>query len=388
MSLDRWIADRMDVIPPSGTINMFEKALSYERAGHKVIHLEVGEPDFDTPEHVKEEAKRAIDSGFTHYTSSRGVLELREAISKDLKRRNVDYDPEKEILVTPGAKHAILCALLSTLNPGDNVLVLTPAWPTYFVMIRMAGATPVEVPTTGNYSLDEDALRKSISSKTKMIIINSPNNPTGGVLEEKEMRLIADIAIEHDLLVLSDEIYDCLTYDNFTQVSMASFKEMKERTILINGFSKAYAMTGWRLGYLAAPEKIVSCALRIQQNSTTCPASFVQKAGVAALNGPQDSLEKMRLEYDKRRRSLVKALNEIDGVECPMPRGAFYVFPDVSKFGKPSKELCELILEKGKVCTTPGAVFKKEGHLRISYANSIENLLEGVERIKRILESL
>jgi len=386
--MNKWISDRMNVIPPSGTINMFEKALAFEKSGHKVIHLEVGEPDFDTPEHVKKAAYDAINSGFTHYTSSRGILELREAISEDLGKRGAYYNPETEILVTPGAKHAILCGILATLNLGDEVLIPTPAWPTYFVMVKMAGATPIEVPTVDNYSLDEDELKKRISDKTKMIIINSPNNPTGGVFEKKEMEKVADIAIENDLLVLSDEIYDALTYDGFAQTCMSSINDMKERTILINGFSKAFAMTGWRLGYIAAPEEIISAAVRLQQNSTTCAPSFVQKAGVAALKGPKDELEKMRSEYDKRRKALVKALNEIDGVKCSLPKGAFYVFPDVSEFNIPTKKLTEKILEEGKVCTTPGTVFKKEGHIRISYANSLENILEGVRRIESVLKNL
>lgn len=378
----------MDVIPPSGTLGMFEKASALERSGKKIIHLDVGEPDFTTPKNIREAATTALDEGFTHYTSSYGLLELREAIAEDLRTKGVDVDPGREIIVTPGGKHAILCAILSTVNPGDEVLILTPAWPTYFVITRIAGAIPVGVSTSETYSLDKEALKESLSDKTKLIVINSPNNPSGGILTEEEMSVVADLANEKDLLVLSDEMYDRFVYDDMKQISMGSFSNLMSRTILINGFSKTYAMTGWRLGYAAAPREVIDNMLRIQQNSTTCPTSFAQKAAVASFRDPQDSLRRMIDEYDRRRRAAVRALNNIEGISCPMPKGAFYVFPDFSSFGLDSKTLTMRFLEEAGVSTIPGSVFAWEGNIRISYSTSLKNIVEGIKRIEELLEKI
>lgn len=378
-----WIAERMKRIKPSGTMSMAEKARRMEKGGRKIYHLDIGEPDFDTPEHIKEAAFEAMRRGFTHYTSSRGIMELREAISDDLKRRGVEADPEKEIIVTPGAKHAIYCACLATLNPGDEVLVLAPTWPTHFQCVEIAEARPIEVPCGETYSLDEEALKERLTPNSRMILVCSPNNPTGGVLTIEEIRVIADLARDHDLLVLSDEIYDRIVYDSLEIRSIASLEGMKERTIVINGFSKTYAMTGWRLGYAYANKDIIEAMDRIQQSTTTCPASFVQKAGVAALKGPQDFVEEMIKEYDRRRRFIVDELNKIPGVSCVMPKGAFYVFPDFSSLKVPSFELSErLLVEKG-ISTTPGSEFgaSGEGHLRLSYATSIETIGEAFKKV-------
>ncbi len=378
-----WIAERMKRIKPSGTMSMAEKARRMEKGGRKIYHLDIGEPDFDTPEHIKEAAFEAMRRGFTHYTSSRGIMELREAISDDLKRRGVEADPEKEIIVTPGAKHAIYCACLATLNPGDEVLVLAPTWPTHFQCVEIAEARPIEVPCGETYSLDEEALKERLTPNSRMILVCSPNNPTGGVLTIEEIRVIADLARDHDLLVLSDEIYDRIVYDSLEIRSIASLEGMKERTIVINGFSKTYAMTGWRLGYAYANKNIIEAMDRIQQSTTTCPASFVQKAGVAALKGPQDFVEEMIKEYDRRRRFIVDELNKIPGVSCVMPKGAFYVFPDFSSLKVPSFELSErLLVEKG-ISTTPGSEFgaSGEGHLRLSYATSIETIGEAFKKV-------
>jgi len=373
----------MKRIKPSGTMSMAEKARRMEKGGRKIYHLDIGEPDFDTPEHIKEAAFEAMRRGFTHYTSSRGIMELREAISDDLKRRGVEADPEKEIIVTPGAKHAIYCACLATLNPGDEVLVLAPTWPTHFQCVEIAEARPIEVPCGETYSLDEEALKERLTPNSRMILVCSPNNPTGGVLTIEEIRVIADLARDHDLLVLSDEIYDRIVYDSLEIRSIASLEGMKERTIVINGFSKTYAMTGWRLGYAYANKDIIEAMDRIQQSTTTCPASFVQKAGVAALKGPQDFVEEMIKEYDRRRRFIVDELNKIPGVSCVMPKGAFYVFPDFSSLKVPSFELSErLLVEKG-ISTTPGSEFgaSGEGHLRLSYATSIETIGEAFKKV-------
>ncbi|MFX0069249.1 MAG: pyridoxal phosphate-dependent aminotransferase [Promethearchaeota archaeon] len=382
----RFRAKRMDVIPPSGTIDMFEKANQLEQSGMKIIHLDLGEPDFVTPKNIRKAAIMALEKGFTHYTTSIGIRELREAIADDLKTRDVDIQPEKEIIVTSGAKHAIMCAMLATVNPGDEVLVLTPAWPTYSVIIRMAGGIPVGVPTSETYSLNEEGLKKSLSDKSKLIVVNSPNNPTGGVLTKEEMKVIADLATDKDLLVLSDEIYDKFVYDEMTQVSMGSFPDLMSRTIVVNGFSKTYAMTGWRLGYAAAPKEVIGNMLRIQQNSTTCPTSFAQKAALASFREGEYSVGRMIEEYDRRRKIVVSMINDIEGISCLLPKGAFYVFPDISSLGLDSKALAMEFLEEAGVSTIPGSVFAWEGHIRISYATSVENIVEGVKRIKGVLE--
>ncbi|MEM2166105.1 MAG: pyridoxal phosphate-dependent aminotransferase [Candidatus Bathyarchaeia archaeon] len=383
------LSKRMDIIKPSGTIAMAEKARELSKSGRRILNLDVGEPDFDTPEHIKRAAIEALMSGHTHYTSSLGTIELRRAIAEYLKRRrNVDVDPEKEIIITPGAKHAIYCACMATLDPGDEVLVLAPTWPTHFTCIEAAGATPVEVPCGEAYRVDEEMLKEKITSKTKMILINSPNNPTGGVLNVNDMRVIADLAADHRLLVLSDEIYDEIVYDGIETKSMLSFDNIKENVIVINGFSKTYAMTGWRLGYAIANKDVIDAMNRLQQATTTCPANFVQVAGVAALKGPRDEVEKMVGEFNRRRKYIVKALNEIPGVRCVMPKGAFYVFPRFYGLKMSSFEVSMKLLEEECVSTTPGSAFGAcgEGHIRISYATSIETIAEAIERIKRFVE--
>ncbi|MBS7640840.1 MAG: pyridoxal phosphate-dependent aminotransferase [Candidatus Bathyarchaeia archaeon] len=383
------LSKRMDIIKPSGTIAMAEKARELSKSGRRILNLDVGEPDFDTPEHIKRAAIEALMSGHTHYTSSLGTIELRRAIAEYLKRRrNVDVDPEKEIIITPGAKHAIYCACMATLDPGDEVLVLAPTWPTHFTCIEAAGATPVEVPCGEAYRVDEEMLKEKITSKTKMILINSPNNPTGGVLNVNDMRVIADLAADHRLLVLSDEIYDEIVYDGIETKSMLSFDNIRENVIVINGFSKTYAMTGWRLGYAIANKDVIDAMNRLQQATTTCPANFVQVAGVAALKGPRDEVEKMVGEFNRRRKYIVKALNEIPGVRCVMPKGAFYVFPRFYGLKMSSFEVSMKLLEEECVSTTPGSAFGAcgEGHIRISYATSIETIAEAIERIKRFVE--
>jgi aspartate/methionine/tyrosine aminotransferase len=381
------VAKRMRLIKPSGTISMAEKAREMERSGRKVYHLEIGEPDFDTPEHIKQAAFEAIKSGFTHYTSSKGTVELRSAIAEDLESRGFEADPEKEIIVTPGAKHATYCACLATLNPGDEVLVLAPTWPTHFQCVEIAEARAIEVPCGAAYSLDEEVLKEKITEKSKMILVSSPNNPTGGVVDEKCLEFVADLAVDHDLLVLSDEIYDRIAYDGLKPKSLASFERVKERTIVVNGFSKTYAMTGWRLGYAFANKEIVEAMDRVQQSTTTCPASFVQKAGVAALRGPQDSVEKMVEEYDRRRHFIAGQFNKIPGISCVMPKGAFYVFPDFSSLNMPSFEVCAKLLNEEGVSSTPGSEFGKsgEGHIRFSYATRVETISEAVRKIKEFV---
>jgi aspartate/methionine/tyrosine aminotransferase len=383
------LADRMKIIKPSGTIAMAEKAREIARSGKKLFNLDVGEPDFDTPEHIKEAAVKALMEGFTHYTSSLGMIELRRAIAEHLmERRRVEINPDREIIVTPGAKHAIYCACLATLNPGDEAIILTPTWPTHFTCVEAAEAKVVEVPCGETYSLDEEELKGKLTDKTRMIVLNSPNNPTGGVLDAEDLKVIADLASERGIFVLSDEIYDEIVYDGVEAGSMISFENIRDRVILINGFSKTYAMTGWRLGYAVADKNIIEAMNRIQQATTTCPASFVQRAGIAALKGPQEHVKKMVEEYDRRRKYIVNRLNEIAGVHCTMPKGAFYVFPRFSSLKMPSFEISIKLLEEEGVCTTPGSVFGEcgEGHIRLSYATSFETIVEAMERIKGFVE--
>ncbi|MEM1550992.1 MAG: pyridoxal phosphate-dependent aminotransferase [Candidatus Bathyarchaeia archaeon] len=383
------ISRRMSVIKPSGTIAMAEKAREIARSGRRILNLDVGEPDFNTPEHIKRAAIEALMKDFTHYTSSLGLIELRRAIAEYLRdKKGLDVDPEKEIIVTPGAKHAIFCACMATLDPGDEVLILAPTWPTHFICVEAAEAIPIEVPCGETYSVDEEMLKRKITNKTKMILISSPNNPTGGVLSVHDLKIIADLAADHGLLILSDEIYDEIVYDGVKIKSILCFDNIRDNVIVVNGFSKTYAMTGWRLGYAIANKDIIEAMNRIQQATTTCPASFVQIAGIAALKGPVDSVKKMVDEFDRRRKYIVKALNEIPGVRCVMPKGAFYVFPRFYSLRMPSFEVSMRLLEEEHVSTTPGSAFGEcgEGHIRISYATSLEIIVEAAERIKRFVE--
>lgn len=381
---------RVISLKPSPTLSMAEKANRLRREGKNIIKLDIGEPDFDTPQYIKDACIDALKSGYTHYTSSRGLLELREAIAEYyLKYFKVEVDAESEIIVTPGSKFAIYSVLQSIVDSGDEVVVLTPAWPTYISCITLFGGKPVEVPYYLNNS-DEESIKSAISSRTKALMINSPNNPTGNVLSRDYFKLILDLAEDYDFYVISDEIYRLLVYDDFSPFTILSLVDSLDRVVVIDGFSKAYAMTGWRLGFTIASKQLINLLVRIQQNSVTCPAAFVQIAGVKALKGDQGPVERMVKEYDARRKFLVDALNSIKGVKCPRPGGAFYVFPDFSALNMNSMELAEMLLLKAGVCTVPGSVFGAGGefHLRISYASSIENLREGVERIRTFIENL
>jgi len=380
----------MSLIPPSGTIEMFEKARRLERTGRRILHLEVGEPDFDTPEHIKRAAYESMKRGFTHYTSSRGVPELREAISEYVREwKGFEADPDREIIVTPGTKHAIYCACMALLNPGDEAILLSPIWTTFYACVRAAEAVPVELHAPWGCGFDEEELKEKVSDRTRMIIVNSPNNPTGGAFDADYVKAIADLAEDHGITVLSDEIYGRIVYDGFRQVSPASLIGV-EQTVTVDGFSKTYAMTGWRLGYAVASSEVVDAMVKLQQATTTCPASFVQAAAVEALRGSQRCVEEMVREYDRRRRMLVERLSRIPGIRCERPRGAFYVFPDVSAAGKPSRQVVLELLEEKGVCVTPGSAFGRygEGHIRVSYATSMETLSEALDRIEEYFEAL
>lgn len=366
---------------------MLALAKQLEREGRKIIHMGVGEPDFDTPEHIKRAAREALERGATKYTSSRGIPELREAIAEHLLGKGVEASPE-EVLVTPGAKHAIFCAMAAALDPGDEVLIPSPCW-TYEGIVRVAGGKPAFVPTfrAEGFKVKPERIQERLTPQTRMLVLNYPNNPTGATLEEHELRALADLAQDHGLWVLSDEIYDCLVYEG-EHVSIASLPGMRERTLYINGFSKAYAMTGWRLGYVVAPRELVDQMVKIQQASTTCAPAFVQAAGVAALRGPQDCVREMREEYRRRRDVMVKGLSSA-GLECLVPAGAFYVFPSIERLGLSSGEFCERLLQEAGVVGVAGSEFGPygEGHVRFSFATSMENIREALKLIKSVVES-
>lgn len=374
-------------VPGSGTLKILSLANKLEEKGRDIIHLDVGEPDFDTPEHIKEAAKEALNRGETGYTSSSGKPELKEAISEDLRGRGIVRDPE-EIIVTPGAKHSLFSSMTVILDPEDEIIVPSPCW-TYEGMIRIINARPVfvEASEREGFTLDPEDVKDKISPSTRMLLLNYPNNPTGAVLEESTLKLLGDLAVDHDFWILSDEVYDRLIYRDNPQ-SLASLSRYEDRVIYINGFSKTYAMTGWRLGYTAAGEEVISEMIKIQQNTTTCATSFAQSAGIAALRGPQDCVDEMVQAYQKRREVIVKGLNSIEGFECQKPEGAFYVFPSFEGFDMNSSELCEYLLREAGVAAVPGDAFgpSGEGHLRFSYANSVENIQKAIDRMKGELE--
>ena len=378
-----------------GTETAFEilaMAKELEKKGAKVIHLEIGEPDFDTPEHIKEAAVKALKAGYTHYTPAPGILELRQAISEKVSREiGIDVDPNREVIVMPGAKPGLFTGILSTVNPGEEVLVPDPAFPIYRSVVEFIGAVAVSIPLKEekNFRIDPEDVRRKVTAKTKMLILNSPHNPCGSALTRSDIEALAEIARENNLWVMSDEVYSKIVYEGGHQ-SIASQPGMKERTILIDGFSKTYAMTGWRLGYAIGPAQVIAHMVKLQINIASCAAAFTQMAAIEALRGPQDSTRKMVEEYDRRRKTIVSGLNSIRGMSCKMPDGAFYVFPNVKKLGLNSRDIMMKLLNQGHVATLHGEAFGPAGagYLRLSYATSLENIKEGLGRIKQIVEEL
>jgi len=386
------LADRVVDIGTETAFEAAARARALEATGRKVIHLEIGEPDFDTPANVREAAKRALDAGWTHYGPFMGLPQLREAIAADsTARRGFTVDPAT-VVVTPGAKPIMFFALLALAQPGDEVIYPDPGFPIYESMTRFVGATPVPLPLREehDFRLDVDELRRLVTSRTKLIIFNSPANPTGGVLTLADLEAIADVAREHDITVLADEIYMRILYDGAEHHSIASFPGMAERTIVLDGFSKTYAMTGWRLGYGILPEALVPAFGRLVINSVSCVASFEQVAAVEALTGPQDAVQAMVTEFDARRKLVVAGLNAIPGVTCRMPHGAFYAFPNVAGTGLDGPGMADRLLHEGGVSVLSGSAFGRVGatHLRVSYANSRENLHLALERFGEVVAGL
>ena len=386
------LADRVVDIGTETAFEAAARARALEATGRKVIHLEIGEPDFDTPANVREAAKRALDAGWTHYGPFMGLPQLREAIAADsTARRGMRVDPAT-VVVTPGAKPIMFFALLALAQPGDEVIYPDPGFPIYESMTRFVGATPVPLPLReeNDFRLDVDELRRLVTARTKLIIFNSPANPTGGVLTLADLEAIADVAREHDITVLADEIYMRILYDGAEHHSIASFPGMAERTIILDGFSKTYAMTGWRLGYGILPEALVPAFGRLVINSVSCVASFEQIAAVEALTGPQDAVEAMVKEFDARRKLVVAGLNAIPGVTCRMPHGAFYAFPNVAGTGLDGPGMADRLLHQGGVSVLSGSAFGRVGatHLRVSYANSRENLRLALEQFGEVVSGL
>jgi aspartate/methionine/tyrosine aminotransferase len=387
------VAERMAAIPFSGIRQVFEEVLRREKAGERIINLNIGRPDFDTPQHIKEAAKQALDDGQVHYASNYGIGELRQALADEMAReQQLLYDPATEIVITVGANEGILLAMMGLLNPGDEVLIPDPVWLHYFYCARMAGAVPVSVPlreAQGFIPQVED-FRACITPRTKMLLVNSPHNPTGAVAPAESLAALAQLAQEHDLFVLSDEIYAAMVYDDQQHVSMGSFPDMKARTVVVNGFSKKYSMTGWRLGWVAADAALMSAMIRIHQYTTVCATTFAQWGAYAAVTGPQDEVQRMIAEFDRRRMLVYHALRGMPGIRVCKPQGAFYIFPNITATGKTADELTQYLLAEAKIALVPGSVFGNYGadYVRISYANSYENLTMAMEQMQRALEKL
>jgi aspartate/methionine/tyrosine aminotransferase len=385
------VASRMLRLGTESAFEVLARARALERAGREIVHLEIGEPDFDTPAHIKEAAKQALDAGATHYGPSAGLPELREAIAKHIaETRGVPVSPD-EVVVTPGAKPIMFFTILALAGEGDEVIHPNPGFPIYESVINFVGGVPVPIPLReeSGFGFDLEVFERRVSSRTKLIIINSPQNPTGGVLDRRQLERIAAIAAERRIPVLSDEIYRQFLYEG-EFVSTMTLPGMRDLTILLDGFSKSYAMTGWRLGYGVMPQPLAEHVARLMVNSASCTASFVQLAGIAALQGDQAPVARMVAEFKRRRDLLVDGLNRLPGVTCARPRGAFYVFPNITGTGRPSGEVAERILSDAGVAVLAGTAFGAhgEGYLRLSYANSEANLRLALERMRPVFERL
>lgn len=384
--------ERMKKIPFIGIREIFEKARSFERQGKSIIHMEIGRPDFDTPAVAKEAAIKALKEGFVHYTSNYGMDELKRAIADKLREENkVEYNPDDEIIVTTGAVEGLALAMFGLLDIGDQVLVPSPCFPAYTNQIKLAGADVVSVPLKieNGFKLDIEELRRKITPKSKMLVINSPQNPTGSVLEKDDLEKIADFAKEHDLFVVSDECYERIIYDA-EHISIASLPGMQERTIIVNACSKTYSMTGWRIGFVASTPEIIDSMVRVHQDVTTCACSFAQAGAVEALRHGRSAVEAMVREFRRRRDLVVKYLDQIEGLEYVKPQGAFYVFPSIKNFNMGAEEFCDYILKEAGVALVPGNAFGDYGEdfVRIAYSSSYEKIEEGMQRIKEAIAKI
>jgi aspartate aminotransferase len=385
------ISNRAASLSPSLTLAVDSKAKQMKAEGIDVVGFGAGEPDFDTPQHIKDAAIKALNEGFTKYTPAAGIPELRQAIADKFKRENgLAYKPS-QIIVSCGGKHSCYNVIMATCEPGDEVIIPSPYWLSYPEMVKLAGATPVIIPTTDQteFKVTPAQLRQAITPRTRLFILNSPSNPTGSLYTREEIKALGDICVQKNVLIMSDEIYEKLVYDGAEHVSVAGFSPAHyEHTIIVHGFAKAYSMTGWRLGYLAAPEPIVKAIDAIQSHSTSNPTSFAQKGAVAALNGPQDHIKVWLAEYSKRRAYAHKRLNGIPGISCVNARGAFYLFPNISRLGLKSAEFCSRLLDQEKVAAVPGIAFGADDYFRISYATSMKDIEKGLDRLEKFAKGL
>jgi len=386
------VATRMQTIGTESAFEVSARARALEATGRSIIHLQIGEPDFDTPANVREAAKAALDAGATHYPPFPGIPRLREAIAADATARKGFPVEPSNVFVTVGGKGVMLYAILGLVDPGDDVLVPDPGYPIYESLTRFVGGNPIPVPIRmqNDFRLDVDELASLVTPRTRGLVINSPANPTGGVLTRGDLERIADLAIRNDLWVLDDEIYSRILYDGAEHVSIASLPGMAERTIVLDGFSKTFAMTGWRMGYAIVPDALVKTYGQLIINTISGVATFAQEGAVEALNGPQDDVDAMVVEFRARRDLIVDGLNAIPGIECRKPLGAFYVFPSIAGTGLSGADLAERLLQEAGVCVLPGSAFGQYGddHIRISYANSQANLTEALGRMRTLVEPL
>jgi aspartate/methionine/tyrosine aminotransferase len=384
------LADRMQSLGTETAFDVLARARALEAQGRSVVHLEIGEPDFDTPSNIVQAGVTALGQGYTHYGPAAGLPELREAIAARMAARGVRVDPAR-IVVTPGAKPIMFFTILALVNPGDEVIYPDPGFPIYESMVGFVGGVkrPIHLREEREFRMDVAELEDLITDRTRLIILNSPHNPTGSVLTRGDLEAVAEVVSKTRALVLADEIYSDILYEG-EHVSLASLPGMNDRTIILDGFSKTYAMTGWRLGYGIFPEGLAPLIAKLQVNATSCTASFTQRAGVEALTGSQAGAEAMRAEFRRRRDRIVQGLNQIPGVTCLTPRGAFYVFPNIRGTGKTSQELADLLLYEGGVATLPGTAFGPagQGYLRLSYANSIENIQIALEHMGEVLSAI
>jgi len=382
-------ADRMSLLGTETAFEVLAKAKALEAQGKDIVHLEIGEPDFATPKNIIDAACLALNSGYTHYTPAPGIPEVRETIAQYIRaHKNVETSAD-EVVIVPGGKPIMFFSIMATVNPGDEVIYPNPGFPIYESVIRFVGGTPIPIPLReeNQFRLDVHELAKLITPKTKMLIINSPGNPTGGVLTNEDVQAIADLVRGKGILVLSDEIYDRIVYGDTHPLSIASLPGMKDWTIILDGFSKTYAMTGWRLGYGVMHPEIAERIAQLMVNSNSCTSAFTQMAGMEALTGPQNDVDIMVAEFKKRRNMMVDGLNSISGVSCILPEGSFYVFPNIKSFGKDCKDIADYLLNDAGVACLGGTAFGSygEGYLRFSYANSIVNIQKALERIETAL---
>lgn len=387
--MDLRLADRMSVLGTETAFEVLARARELERAGKSIVHLEIGEPDFDTPAHIKEAAIKALREGHTHYTPSAGLPEVREAVAEHVEStRKIPVEPA-EVVITPGSKPIMFFGILALVNPGDEVICPDPGYPIYESVTKFAGGIPrpLVLREERGFRIDPAELRSLVSPRTRLIVINTPHNPCGSTLTREDLTAIAEVAQRVNCFVLADEIYWQIMYSG-THQSILSLPGMKERTILLDGFSKAYAMTGWRLGFGVMPAPFAARVAQLMVNSNSCAAAFTQLAGVAALRGPRGPVEAMVAEFRRRRDVIVEGLNSIDGMRCGVPTGAFYAFPNVKRIDEHSKRLSDYMLNEAGVACLSGTAFGEhgQGYLRFSYANSVENIQEGLRRVREALK--